>query len=332
MDADLDLLAIWTVLETEAAAGKIGIHAVPTGFVIVSGEVLAGIDKAGNRHLLVPLIRGEAAIEDRSGRALQLQHIRDKDVSYISAICLVRELDDVFFLFSRELLEDLANSGSPAKHVANAFAKWKRLFADASAQVELSESQQIGILAELHILERLAAIDPYLALESWLGPSRSQHDFRRGSTAIEVKASLIREGRRLSISSVEQLNAPPDGELLLAYTRFEADINGDSLPSAISRIYALGVDATKFEKLLFDAGYRRKHASIYAKSTYRAVEQRFYDVTSTDFPKIVPGAFSDGKLPAGTFDLSYWIDITNEPPFPVPSSMSTAFLKKMVSS
>jgi hypothetical protein len=210
-----------------------------------------------------------------------------------------------------------------------AVARWKRLFADASRRGPLTEAQQIGLLAELHLLEEILAEDPVRSLAVWTGPDKSQHDFRSGAAAAEVKATMAREGRRIRISSLEQLHAPQGGSLALAHTRFERDPAGDSLPAAADRILALNVEPSEFEKKLLEAGYRRKHDALYAGNRYRIVERRFYDVLDPTFPIITPTSFAGGTLPPGVESLSYTVDITNEPPIPLKAAAVTTLIHRL---
>ena len=69
------LESIWSVLNTSASTHKNGIYAAPTGLGIEAGDVLAGVDAESNRHLLVPLLPGEAFAPDLSGDAIQLRRV-----------------------------------------------------------------------------------------------------------------------------------------------------------------------------------------------------------------------------------------------------------------
>lgn len=325
MPNNVKLESIWSVLATPATSGGSGIHAAPTGLSIPAGDVLAGVDAESNRHLLIPLLPGEAFAQDLSGDAIQLRRVDRNRSAYISAVCISRDVDDVFAQFGREICTDLADASSAAGHVVAAVARWKRLFADAS-RGPLTEAQLIGLLAELHLLEKILEDDPARSLAVWTGPDKSQHDFRSGAAAAEVKATMAREGRRIRISSLEQLHAPQSGSLALAHTRFEPDPAGDGLAAVIDRILALNVEPDVFEKKLLEAGYRRKHDALYAAKRYRIVERRFYDVLDPTFPKITPSSFNGGTLPAGVESLSYTVDITNEPPFPLEAAAVTALI------
>ena len=126
----------------------------PTGLGIEAGDVLAGVDAESNRHLLVPLLPGEAFAPDLSGDAIQLRRVDHNRRAYVSTVCISRELDDVFAQFGREVCSDLADAPSAVGHVVAALARWRRLFADASWRGPLTESQLIGLLAEFTCSKR----------------------------------------------------------------------------------------------------------------------------------------------------------------------------------
>jgi len=179
----------------------------------------------------------------------------------------------------------------------------------------------MGLVAELLCLELILTADPTRRVDVWTGPDRSQHDFRRGDTALEVKATTLREGRVVAISSVDQLDPPPSGRLFLALHRFQpaAPTQGITLPQQIDRIYKLGVEATEFERRLAAAGYHPIHDVEYNNRGLQLIEQRFYDADADNFPSIRRASFVGGDVPPGTLRLSYSIDLTNEPPTPLAS-------------
>lgn len=313
-----DLLSVWMVNSVEGTSQQGIIQANPIGVSVDAGEVLAALDWKSDRHLLVPLLPGEAVPDQANGAAVRLGRVKFKSRDYLSAFCTVRRLDTVFTQFARELLEVLRKSESPAEDVTRAFQEWKALFAAASGP-ELGVSEQIGLLAELQLLEKLVRLGVHQALSCWHGPDKSQHDFRAADTAIEVKASLARDGRRIGISSLHQLEAPNDdtGRLFLAYNRYERSSTGDSLPTMVDRIFSLGVEASPFERKLRKAGYFDSHKEAYLKSGFTLKEQRLYDVHQKHFPRIIPHSFGQSELPPGVVSINYVIDVTNEPPLPL---------------
>lgn len=324
-----DLPTLWTVLQTEATGAETSIETVASGASVSAGDVLVGVDGWARRHILIPMRPGEAFAEDRSGRAVHLVRVTHEGTVYLSAVCLQAELNQVFAQFARELITEIAEAVSPARATVASLARWRSLFSEADRTGVLSEARLIGVLAELLTLEALITLDPSRRLSVWTGPSGSQHDFRAGGDALEVKATLIREGRIVGVSSVDQLQPPDGGALHLLHHRFQADPSGESLPGAIAGIRNLGVEEGLLLRLLHDAGYRSDLEDHYAVRRYRLVDRRCYDVELPPFPRIVASSFVGASVPAGTLRLSYSIDLTNEPPHPLDEAATTGLLNRM---
>lgn len=322
---DPDLLTIWTVLKTEAGKTDQGVEVSGTGVHVLAGEVLAGVDANGHRHVLIPLRPGEAFADDSRGRSVHLRRIDHGGTHYLSAICIDNALEHVFAQFAVELLHEITSADSPAVATVDALDRWRRLFSDAERE-GLSQAAAIGLLAELLTLEHILGHDPSRRLTVWTGPSGNQHDFRAGSLALEVKASLTREGREVKINSVDQLAEPAGGSLVLSHYRFEPSPSGESLAAVIGRIMELGVPPGHLHALLSEAGYHPSHASRYENWLFRVVDHRCYDVQDSTFPRITASSFVGGSVPAGTMRLTYTIDLTNEPPMPLTTDAVAAFV------
>lgn len=305
----------WSVLSTEKAHQET-VQMLPVGPTISAGPILAGLDYQGRRSLMVPLLPGEAFAEDRSGRAVHLERAAHQGKQYLVAKCLDAGLNDVFSVFAEELLDQLSPTSAASETVLDTLSNWRMLFSTAVEQVPLTASQQIGLLAELLVLAKIATIDPVLALESWTGPEASQHDFRHGTQAIEVKASRSREGRRHSISSVHQLDAPTGWQLTLESFKFERREDGATIGETVDILVSLGVSKIGLDKKLISCGINPQELPSYAYR-WATLEDRLYDVGDPAFPKIIPLSFASKSVPPGTFNLSYMIDISNEPPLPL---------------
>jgi hypothetical protein len=330
--AEGDLSAVWNVLQTEAAGEVDAIEAVDAPTRVNAGQVLLGVDGSGRRHVLIPLLPGEAFAPDGTGRSVHLIRVTHCGIDYLSAVCLHEDLHKVFAQFAWELLGDIEDSPSPARTTIEALQRWRRLFADAEPTDELSVSRIIGLMAELLVLEEILAADPNREVRVWTGPQSagSEHDFRHRTTAIEVKGTLVREGRIVGISSLDQLEPPPDGSLHLAHFRFEPDSSGVSLPTVVSRLRALCPEQAELDNRLSAAGYRDSHAEAYADLQYTVVERRTYNVESPAFPRIVASSFAGGAAPAGTLRIRYSIDLTNEPPHPINAAEHAELIRQMV--
>ena len=325
------LSSIWDALETDGASDGYGISVIESEFAVAAGAVLLGVDSNGCRHVLVPLKKGEAFAPDRTGRSVHLRRVSVEQTEYLSAVCINPQLNRVFARFAWEMISEVVDADSPARSAVEVLAKWRNLLADATADGLLGTNRMIGLLAELTILGEILERDRDRDVTVWTGSAAagSEHDFRRGSNAMELKASLKREGRIVTISSIDQLDAPPDGRLHLIHLRFEPDPNGYSLPMAIEKVRSLSPEMHEFDQRLFAAGYREKFAGEYRDMKFSETDRRAYSVDTSGFPRIVPSSFVGGQQPPGTLRFTYSIDLTNEPPLPLSSAELDAVMNTM---
>lgn len=313
--SNTDLDAAWTVLATEPP--EFGVTVSPTGTDLAAGELLLGIDHEGRRHFLVPLIPGEAARTDKRGRGVQLARFTHEGTHYLTVFCLLPELHSVFTQFCRELIDSIAQAASPAKEVAAALDRWRALFSDAAREGQLSDEKLTGLLGELLIVDDLLRHGAPGDLQYWGGPFGDVHDFRSHSHAIEVKATLAREGRVVPISSIDQLLEPPNGTLALAHMRLNPDPSGFNLGDLVTRVLGSGAHSTQLARRLFELGVSSDRLEPYSQRKFRVVDTRIYDVASEAFPRLVRSSFAAGDVPAGILRIGYAIDLTNEPPIPL---------------
>lgn len=270
---------------------------------------MAAANHTGKFAVLVPLLGDETFADQPGGGAIRLARTVVEGAPYAAVTCADPDLNDVFIIFVRDLVQRLPAAGPSAGALIEHVDHWRELFAEARVSGLLSLPQVAGLLAELVTLERIVTRDPERRLAVWSGPSKSQHDFRTTSRALEVKASLAREGHRTSVSSVEQLNAPAGASLHLSLFKYQVAPDGDSLPKAVRRIKALGVDSHEFEKLLLTAGYRSGFEDVYGAYSLETLAEHTFDVRDVAFPKIVPDSFVGAHVPHGVEQLSYVIDL-----------------------
>jgi Putative PD-(D/E)XK family member, (DUF4420) len=321
-----DLAAIWTVLESNLPEG---VDAVGTGYEVVAGELLAGIDGVGRRYLLVPLLPGEAARTDTRGRAVQLVLLEHEGCHYLAVTCLSPELYSVFTQFSRELVTSIDDADSPARAVSEAFERWKALFSDAAERGVIGEERLVGVLGELLTLNALLLNLAPPHLQYWRGPLGEPQDFRTHSRTIEVKATLVREGRVVPISGIEQLEPPPGSMLWLVHHRFERDPGGFNLTDITQDLQGSGASTGELARGLAENGVYLDNLAPYDGRRYRVVESRMYDATALGFPRVTRSSFTGGDSPPGTLRFSYSIDLTNEPPSPLSISDAEQVIQAM---
>lgn len=325
--AKQDLDGIWTVLASSIPTS--GIVVAPTGYEVGAGRVLAGIDSDGRRHLLIPLLTGEAARTDTRGRAVQLARITHEGTHFLTVFCLRPELHRVFTQFCRELVASIESTKSPAHEAATMLDRWRALFSEMASPALLSEEALVGLLGELLTLESLLDRGAPEGLEYWVGPSNAIHDFRTRTHAIEVKSTLVREGRIVPISGVDQLQEPLRGDLLLRHLRLEHDPSGFDVATTVAQVLSSGASRVELARRMQEVGVNIDDLTPYASRKYRLVEIRTYDVTGTAFPRLLRTSFAGGDLPVGTLRVSYSIDLTNEPPSPLGDEAEEAALRAM---
>lgn len=322
MMARQDLEGVWTVLSSNVPAA--GVVTAPTGYRVTAGELLAGVDGDGRRHLLIPLTPGEAARTDTKGRAVHLARIAEGGTHYLTVFCLLPDLHRVFTQFCRELVESIEQAQSPAREAAAAFDRWRALFSDAQHRGELSDEALIGLMGELIAVELVLAQGATPDLRFWVGPFGDLHDLRSATHAIEVKATLVREGRIVAISSIDQLQEPVGSDLFLLHLRFDRDPGGLNLPDLVSRILTAGAHRPELERRLREVGATPDDLTPYSARRFRITDRRVYDVGGPAFPRLVRSDFAMGDLPPGTLRLNYSIDLTNEPPHPLSEDLAEA--------
>lgn len=315
-----DLTATWEILTTEAVGAGEAVRTVPSGIVTPAGEVEVGADARGVRYLLIPLQAGEAVREDRSGRWVQLVRTVVDGRDWMALTCEAHELHELFNLLAVDILEAVEGTASPAEAAFITLQKWRELFAPAPRP--LSEAQLVGLLAELQSLEECFRRNPTVPLAVWAGPSGGKHDLQHGELGVEVKATVTREGRIVSINGIEQLDPAPGTHLYLAIHRYESSgaQTADCLPAAVDRLLHLGAPMAELYALLEKVGYRAADRQDYEERTYQLIERRVYDAANPSFPKLAPSSFANGGVPAGVLRVHYSIDLTNEPPLPLPSA------------
>jgi len=306
------LSAIWAVLSETPAEGIDSLVVSPAATLDDGREILAGLDTMGNRHVLVPLRASDQFGDAGSGAALQLRLVEVAGKRFASAVSTDRRLDDVFAQFAKELVESVVASGKPGRDMRLAFGRWRALFAPSPVG-RLTKAEEIGLLGELLTLKALLEAGGSVAV--WEGPSKALHDFRREVCHVEVKATLAREGLRISIHGVDQLSVGDGEELHLLVYRFSESATGQSLIDVI-RAAELNVDdLVMFERKLKQSGFEWAWAHDY-KTKYD-FEVLCFNVLETGFPRITPKSFVGSGMPLGTMQLTYVADLSGASPVPV---------------
>lgn len=305
--------AAWSELSAAGGRRAESNWRVAKSFVAVSGEdVLYAEDPNGLRHLLVPYPEGAADFADTRSAGVQLLTRVLEDSRgrhrFLDVACCKEHLFGIFQHFAEDLLESLrADEGDVARACANVLSRWRELL-DPHATHLLSIQALAGLYGELLQLRELHALNA-AALATWKGPLGARHDFVTAGAAIEVKSILARDGWRVRIHGLTQLDADAGQILLLRTYRLELNgMFGQTVPELIGDLVDAGVNRTELFSLVLAIGYSASDDAHYGRQRFRVVEERSQLVTEQT-PRIVPASFLAGRPPQGVEDVEYTIDL-----------------------
>lgn len=288
--------------------------------VDLTDRLFAAIDGDGHRHLLVPLLPGEATLVDDESRGINV-NARDLALpdrsfgTYLDIVCNDAAGHEAFDLIGREIGAALsARVLVPATALSRILSKWRRFWGQIP-RTQLTREEQLGLFAEIWFLLRwlYPVTGPLTAATRWRGPFASRHDFESLGRAVEVKASTVVRGPVFRINGLDQLDPPAGCELLFFALRLREDrSSGTSLPALIAETRAsLEVDGealTQFEIALVRTGYSPAHESDYAQALWRVVDERLYSVDA-GFPRLSLQLLASG-LPPGVSEIGYTLDLS----------------------
>jgi hypothetical protein len=206
---------------------------------------------------------------------------------------------------------DSAHPEALIKAVSTRLKRWQDLLRGKGSGL-LNGSQQIGLFGELlffrdYFLDRFEKV---AAVTAWQGPGGNEQDFGWDKYLFEIKTQLSSADRRVSISSLEQLDAV-SGEIWLVHQTLSPE-EGDetdrlSLLELVDRIGgALYEDVfahDQFQLRLLEVGYEDNPA--YGEVSYNLHQRNVFRVND-NFPTLKRTA-----IPQEITNASYNIDISS---------------------
>ena len=285
-----------------------------SGIEVGGGTVKLAVDSRGLPLLLVPLSSAEASMSDARSRGILIEtHLivpADESSRTLLFRCEDAALTEQFARLVDDIMHSLArDTQSPGAVAIAVFERWRSLFEPTSSTL-LNREAQIGLLAELHFLERLVDADRlgHEGLAAWTGPEKARHDFVVKSMSVEVKATTSRDQFLIAIHGAKQLESPEEGSLYVYAEQFEEAPGGDSLASAVERLTTSLDDAHGFLQRLQASGYSVADREAYSLFTFRRVRSKVCAIDNA-FPRIVRKALKNEHTIDQIQGLQYSIDI-----------------------
>ena len=280
----------------------------PLEFGLPLGPIRVGLDSAGVRHLLIPVPSDGDVVEDKRSKGVVVvaQHLEHEDKLqwYADLVCVEPGLGGVYAKLANAVCESVGVVPQDAGSIpARLLEEWRELLARPNRG--LGREAALGLFGEMLMLRRgVRATGPGF-YTAWVGPERGQHDFRGHGVSMEVKATGAREGERVEIHGIEQLDTPTEHDrLFLSFVRLLEDPEGEGFEDLLDDLVGMGVAEVELRKKLRQVGYDEPEQEY----RFIARETKVFEVTN-DFPAITRASFTSG-LPSGVESLRYTINLS----------------------
>lgn len=200
----------------------------------------------------------------KSSKAIEVKIRQRTDGLYSVTFSLcIPSMFDLFGIFVNDLTESssrIASEQYGLAFIARRYAAWKDMFEKHGGQ-KLTLSEVKGLIGELLFLRdfMLAKYGYESAVSAWIGPEGADQDFRINKTWYEVK-STVSGNKTIKISSIEQLDSPDVGFLVLMFLDKTSinDSHSVTLNSIVNSIKTILADEgcqEIFEEKLLRYGY-----------------------------------------------------------------------------
>lgn len=308
----------FAVLAAESG-GALGLTVRYTDVGVGSGTAAHAVYD-GRRALLLPLeATDDRPVDEQSVNVtIRPRTLLDPGTGesrdYLSLECSSAPLFGTFDSLCDEILHTLLTEppagAGPAPAALGVLERWRELIGPARSRL-IGTAQLAGLLAELHLLERLQSLTGAgRAFEMWAAKrSGARHDFRSGNTAVEVKACTGTARLAVTIHGLTQMEPPEGGYLYLYAEQLEPVSRGqDSVPDCLGRLVAGGMSRLALLDIVGDRGYRPVDEDAYSTVRFTARARRSVRVDAA-FPALVPSALVDQVLAGRLENVQYVVDV-----------------------
>lgn len=297
-----------------------------TEITTLHGPPLLARDSDGNCHVLVPIDDNETLDSDDKSvgvyLAAQMLTVDDELGRYVDLRCEEPDLEDEFFVLAEMALQEL-NSGTPAVLACRRVLERFRALLRLRLVSGVDTGRTAGLIGELLWMRQIASVNPEAALRCWQGDRGGTHDFVNGANAVEVKATLAKEGLSIAISSLDQLEASEPGTLHLYVVRLEHHPGGpgETVPGLIDSLVSLGVGRSELLNRLADSRtyhYLESDRDRFESAAYELVEEHLF-IVEEGFPCLTRRQLRE-ELSGRVTGISYHIDLVDLDQFAVETA------------
>ncbi len=181
--------------------------------------------------------------------------------------------------------------------------EWKELLGNKNIDERIYD-----VLGELCVLKYVVERGEE---SEWNGPDGATYDIETSERFIEVKSSINREKREVTISSQFQLfsNGKP---LVLVLCRFEPTVmSGVSIDSIISEFGTIGYNTVLLNQKLENKGFE---VGMSARKKKFILHEMLLYIIDENFPNLTPASFVGGVMPSGITKINYTVDLSGLTP------------------
>lgn len=307
--------------------GDLGIPSVEMPVPLPGGAPRLAVGAGGEALLLIPLRPDEPFPDLAASRALGLREailsVRGEGRRFLELACVESRLEGVFEQLVEEIIRRLADGESTITAVSGTLEEFRDLLERPASAGSMEKT--LGLMGELVVLNELLSISP-TAWRAWTGPSAGRHDFRAGPVAIECKTSRRSIAGTVTIAAIDQLEAPPGGELLLRALVIEPDPGGPlSIDALASESLALACDPAGLRVQLELAGWSPL-PSDWTTMRFSILHDASYCVVE-GFPRLVRHSLKEDDLPAGVISVTYGLQLDLADRFRMDAHEASTFLE-----
>lgn len=176
--------------------------------------------------------------------------------------------------------------------------QWKELLGNKNVNDRVYD-----VLGELYALKYLAQKGEHA---EWNGPDGATYDIDCDHAFYEVKSTVVRNKREITLNNLFQLDPPEGKKLFLLFCQFETTQTGVCINSLVDDLVSYGYSRQMLDDKLAKLGLEKRKSARKRCYSVHALYQYSID---EKFPAIRESAFVGGCLPIGVESITYIVSL-----------------------